>query len=88
MEIKRALEIIEEEMPFTSGVIEEALDTIRDFVAKQTPEKVMPSCYSSTVKRCPRCGEITLDSGKYNGVINAYCTRCGQRLDWSDNLER
>lgn len=84
MEIKRALEIIEEEMPFTSGVIEEAMETIRDVVAKQTPEKVMPSCYSSTFKRCPRCGEITMD----NGVINAYCTRCGQALDWSDNLER
>lgn len=34
MEIKRALEIIEEEMPFTSGVIEEAMETIRDVVAK------------------------------------------------------
>lgn len=88
MEIKRALEIIEEEMPFTSGVIEEAMDTIRDVVAKQTPEKVMPSCYSSTFKRCPRCGEITMDSGKDNGVINAYCQRCGQALYWSDNLER
>lgn len=85
MEIKEALEIIEEEMPFTSGVIEEAMETIRDVVAKQTPEKVMPSCYSSTFKRCPRCGEITMDSGKDNGVINAYCTRCGQALDWSDN---
>lgn len=88
MEIKRALEIIEEEMPFTSGVIEEAMETIRDVVAKQTPEKVMPSCYSSTFKRCPRCGEITMDSGKDNGVINAYCNRCGQALDWSDSLER
>lgn len=77
MEIKRALEIIEE-----------AMETIRDVVAKQTPKKVMPSCYSSTFKRCPRCGEITMDSGKDNGVINAYCTRCGQALDWSDNLER
>ena len=84
MEIKRALEIIEEEMPFTSGVIEEAMDTIRDVVAKQTPEKVMPSCYSSTFKRCPRCGEITMDSGK----DNAYCQWCGQALDWSDNIER
>lgn len=88
MEIKRALKIIEEEMPFTSGVIEEAMETIRDVVAKQTPKKVMPSCYSSTFKRCPRCGEITMDSGKDNGVINAYCTRRGQALDWSDNLER
>lgn len=88
MEIKRALEIIEEEMPFTSGVIEEAMDTIRDVVAKQTPEKVMPSCYSSTFKRCPRCGKITMDSGKDNGVINAYCQRCGQALDWSDKNER
>lgn len=87
MKIKRALEIIEEEMPFTSGAIEEAMDTIRDVVAKQTPEKVRPSCFSSTFKKCPRCGELTMDSGKYNGVINAYCQRCGQALDWSDNLE-
>ena len=86
MEIKRALEIIEEEMPFTSGVIEEAMDTIRDVVAKQTPEKVMPSCFSSTFKKCPQCGELTMDNGKYNGVINAYCQRCGQALDWSDRV--
>lgn len=84
MEIKRALEIIEEEMPFTSEVIEEAMDTIRDVVAKQTPEKVMPNWYSSTFKECPRCGEVNMDAGEYNGVINAYCKWCGQVLDWSD----
>ena len=85
MEIKRALEIIEEEMPFTSGVIEEAMKTIRDVVARQTPEKVMPSCFTSTFKKCPRCGGLTMDNGRYNGVINAYCPKCGQALDWSDN---
>lgn len=87
MEIKRALEIIEEEMPFTSGVIEEAMETIRDVVAKQTPKKVMPSCYSSTFKKCPQCNRIVIDSGTNNGYMNSYCGQCGQRLDWSDNLE-
>ena len=88
MEIKRALEIIEEEMPFTSGVIEEAMETIRDVVAKQTPKKVMPSCYSSTFKRCPRCDEnltnygcYSLNSWKYN-----YCSCCGQRLKWDKDI--
>lgn len=97
MEIKEALGIIEERISFTTGIIDgliidgvigEAMDTIRDVVAKQTPEKVRPSCFSSTFKKCPRCGEITMDSGKDNGVINAYCQRCGQALDWSENLER
>ena len=87
MEIKRALEIIEEEMPFTSGVIEEAMETIRDVVAKQTPKKVMPSCYSSTIKKCPVCNGLVVDCSTDNAYINSFCSKCGQKLDWSDNLE-
>lgn len=34
---KEAIELIEYELPFTSGIIEEALETIRICVDKQTP---------------------------------------------------
>lgn len=87
MEIKRALEIIEEEIPFTSGTIEEAMEVLRNVVEKQTPKKVMPSCYSSTFKKCPVCNKIVVDCSTDTAYINSFCGQCGQRLDWSDESE-
>jgi hypothetical protein len=90
MEIKEALEIIEEEMPFTSGVIEEAMDTIRDVVAKRTPKMVVTKQRFLLDKFCPNCDENLTNFGCYslNSWKYRYCAYCGQRLDWSDNLER
>lgn len=82
MEIKRALEIIEEEMPFTSGVIEEAMETIRDVVAKQTPKKVMLSKEYPLYKLCFNCHKNLFSFA--NGWQYNYCPYCGQALDWGN----
>lgn len=61
MEIKRALEIIEEEMPFTSGVIEEAMDTIKERILlnkvtvdmpKEDFDKAVKSGVEQAMKEC------------------------------------
>lgn len=80
MEIKRALEIIEEEMPFTSGVIEEAMDTIKNAVEKQIPKKVMLSKKYPLYKLCPNCHKNLFSFA--NGWEYTYCHYCGQRLDF------
>lgn len=79
MEIKRTLEIIEEELPFTSGVIEEAMDTIRDVVAKQTPKKVVTKQRFLLDKFCPNCDENLTNFGYYslNSWKYRYCAYCG-----------
>lgn len=86
MEIKRALEIIEEEMPFTSGVIEEAMDTIKNAVEKQMSKNVMLNKEYPLYKLCPNCHKNLFSFA--NGWEYFYCHYCGQALDWSDNLER
>lgn len=61
MEIKRALEIIEEEMPFTSGVIEEAMETIKERILlnevtvdmpKEDFDKAVKSVVEQAIKEC------------------------------------
>lgn len=60
-------------------------------VSKRTPKKVVSKKVASSKKAlldkfCPSCYKnLTMFSAslKYN-----YCPNCGQRLDWSDNLER
>ncbi len=61
MEIKRALEIIEEEMPFTSGVIEEAMKTIKERILlnkvtvdmpKEDFDKAVKSGVEQAMKEC------------------------------------
>lgn len=90
MEIKRALEIIEEEMPFTSGVIEEAMDTIKNAIKKDEPLK--PKAYKDTFnddiyEGCPFCKKPIVNVWNFAKYQPLYCHYCGQRLDWSDNLE-
>lgn len=76
MEIKKALEIIEEEIPFTSGVIEEAMEVLRNVVEKQIPKQVVIKQRFLLDRFCPRCDEnltnyscYSLNSWKYN-----YCS--------------
>ena len=89
MEIKRALEIIEEEMPFTSGVIEEAKEIIKSAVAKQIPKKVVTKQRFLLDKFCPNCDENLTNFGCYslNSWQYNYCAFCGQALDWSEENE-
>lgn len=87
MEIKRALEIIEEELPFTSGVIEEAIDTIKNAVEKQIPKK--PRAYKDTFnddiyEGCPTCQKPIVNVWNFAKYEPLYCHYCGQRLKWGD----
>lgn len=83
MKYQEALEIIKDELPFTSGVIEEALDLVEKCVNKQIPKKPIKAkelhirysmCYI-----CPSCQRTFSGTG-----IASYCYHCGQALDWSD----
>ena len=56
IDIDRAVEIIKEEIPFTSGIIEEALSVIELCAYKQIPKKgIMIGDEYSSVLSCPNC---------------------------------
>lgn len=76
MNEQEAFEIIKYELPFTSGVIEEALGLVENCVNKQIPKKLL---ISNELYHCPNCGEkdAVLQGDKY-------CFNCGRALDWSD----
>ena len=79
MTIERALEIIKDELPFESGVINEALELIESSLEKLVPKK--PKCkheeYLKHSWKKDDDGIIDLfawDSGYHNGPV---CERCG-----------
>lgn len=88
MTIQRALEIIKDEMPYESGVINEALNMVENAVEKQIPIK--PDIWGDGVDddgdliydswACPCChDEFELGYDDYD-----CCPSCGQALDWND----
>lgn len=87
MEYEEALEIIKNELSFTSGVIEEALDLIENCVSKQMPKAVVYNIFKSNgwgnvECKCPICDSVLAGE---NWVAKHYCDNCGQALDWSDS---
>lgn len=94
MTIQRALEIVKDEMPYESGIINEALSIVENAVEKQTPKKLKPRGEfdpSGQYKRfcCPRCNKwqyTKVDGRIVTGIMSAYCPSCGQALDldWSE----
>lgn len=82
MNAQEALEIIKDELQFTSGVIEDALGLVKHCVNKQIPKKPIKAkehimysmCYI-----CPNCQKNFSGTG-----IASYCYHCGQALDWGD----
>lgn len=90
MTIQEALEIIKDEMPYESGVINEALNMVENAVEKQIPKKLktIKVGLSGSVLLCPSCeNEMAMicdsvwQKGKYK---QKYCDNCGQALDWND----
>lgn len=91
MTIQEAFEIIKNEMPYESGVINKALSMVENAVEKQIPKK--PTCYKVELREkkagyeirteygrsysCPRCERFLSD--RYD-----WCYACGQALDWSE----
>lgn len=92
MKIQRALEIIKDEMPYESDVINEALNMVENALEKQIPKKLKPRGEfdpSGQYKRfcCPRCNKwqyTKVDGRIVTGIMSAYCPSCGQALDWND----
>ena len=86
MTIQKALEIIKSEMPYESGVINEALKTVESAVEKQIPkkplEKEIVGVSITGYKHKGQCPKCLLTVLQYKGN---YCPNCGQALDWSDN---
>lgn len=71
MTIQRALEIIKDEMPYESGVINEALNTVKTAVEKQIPKKPIKELNKMV---CPNCKNSIL-------LSSPYCRCCGQAID-------
>lgn len=88
MTIQEALEIIKNEMPYESGVINNALNMVENAVEKQIPKKpdFIGDGYDDNGNliydtwTCPCCEtQYELDYDDYK-----FCPECGQSLDWSD----
>lgn len=81
MKTERAIEIIKDELPFESGVINEAIQMVEKQLAYRTPKKPIRSSkqkFEYTVYYdCPNCGKSFAGAS-----LAAYCYHCGQKLDW------
>lgn len=93
MTIQEALEIIKNEMPYESGVINEALKMVEGAVGKQIPKKLKGKEVGrfGLALLCPSCEnqvamiyDSVLQKGKYK---QNYCDNCGQALNWNDLKE-
>ena len=81
MTIQESLEIIKNEMPYESGVINETLNMVENAVEKQIPCKLAPK--SSKKSELPVCGKCNGIMDLMQGELN-YCPNCGQKIDWSE----
>lgn len=73
MTIQEAFEIIKNEMPYESGVINKALSMVENAVEKQIPKKPVKVRYEIV---CPTCKTLVGSS--------PYCRYCGQALDFGN----
>lgn len=87
---EKAMEILIDELPYTSGVIEEAIKTVKSALEKQIPKKPDYEgdgydengelIYDTWI--CPHCNhEYEVEYEDY-----AFCPNCGQALDRSDEI--
>lgn len=82
---QEAFERIKDELPFESGVINEALSVVEQACEKQIPKKLkIQKCDEKTVYIC-ECGKkqfVIYQEGLMFGNKNKYCEQCGQAIDW------
>lgn len=90
MTIQTAFEIIKNEMPYESGVINEALKMVEGALEKQIPKKLKGKEVGrfGLALLCPSCEnqvamiwDSVMEKGKYK---QSYCDNCGQALNWSE----
>ena len=94
MTIQEALEIIKDEMPYESGVINEALNMVENAVEKQIPKKPITEMVNRGISAsgeydidfnylCPNCKAVVGDY-ETNDFFYKFCPECGQALSGSD----
>lgn len=80
---QEAFERIKDELPFESGVINEALSVVERACEKRIPKKpikVMDSGIRYTDEYiCPACENHFTGTG-----IADYCYHCGQAIEWEE----
>lgn len=92
MTIQRAFEIIKDEMPYESGVINEALKTVEKELEKQIPKKPLKQKFGfcdlvgffDFRLVCPECEQPIARYFNKKEYKPRYCHHCGQALDWGD----
>lgn len=86
MTIQKVFEIIKDEMPYESGVINEALKAVENAVKKQIPKKPLKQKigYFDFRLVCPECEQPIARYFNKREYKPKYCHNCGQALDWSD----
>lgn len=92
MTIQEALEVIKNEMPYESGVINEALKMVEGALEKQIPKKLIIdkrkfNYVNYKFYMCPCCKKQIIkkiDGDFIAGRKSYHCDNCGQALDWGD----
>lgn len=85
MTYEEAFEVIKNELPNTSEVIEQALYLVGECVNKQIQKKVILGDDDQDYVTCPDCRiEIAMmDSYRdYESHVYNSCPNCGKKLDW------
>lgn len=93
MTTQEAFEIIKNEMPYESSVINEALKTVENAVDKQIPKKPIINKESINhvsykIYMCPCCKKQIIkkiNGDFFVGRVPYHCDNCGQDIDWSDD---
>lgn len=93
MTTQEALEIIKNEMPYESDVINKGFKMVENAVEKQIPKKLIVKSYICHYVNyqdflCPYCRNHIIskvDGNFIAGKQQQYCDKCGQKIDWSEN---
>lgn len=85
MNIKEAFEIIKNELPLTSGAVEEALNLVETAVDKQIPKQPCKS-EGGQFYICPNCNKLVRRNEQSHGWRNIpFCKWCGQAWLWESD---
>lgn len=86
-----ALNGLIEELPYTSGVIEERIKTLQELIDKETPKKykIKTDKDGRMIWVCPNCSEILVKFWNEVETIShvPHCWNCGQKLSWLESEE-
>lgn len=86
MTIQNALEIIKNEIPYESGVINDAIKKVEVVANKEMPKKPIKQEHDffdfSLV--CPECKNNIVNVWNKSEYKPNYCHYCGQKFQWEE----